>query len=347
MVSSVIDLWLGNAALQWQLTRITFFPADELEEWSRNRLWYSGSQNRINPKKYSNTFSPSYSNQLHAEKISQWWNTPFLIFKSHSSQLFSSTIPSENQELLSVCQCKPILWKSVPFRRSSTRKCQVVSWRNKDRCFVTLAPKTNLSWWSIKPQVSAALCALVSSSQGSRTDWSTGYLWFLASEIKVSTSESNKTKVSFGCWKCRNRTATFNLVKALYSAGFLVTQMSNYSPSPAELHVFRVFDSVVHTEWCWPHCDIDFLPGWLSYCLGWQGPDAIKYNYIMCSLYKNVIWNTFPFFDDMMKSSTAFSITTTEQYLPGFWINSSHETTTPCANIRTKQSAQTKHTNDK
>lgn len=28
---SVIDLWLGNAALQWQLTRITFFsPLDEL-----------------------------------------------------------------------------------------------------------------------------------------------------------------------------------------------------------------------------------------------------------------------------------------------------------------------------
>lgn len=23
---SVIDLWLGNAALQWQLTRITFYP---------------------------------------------------------------------------------------------------------------------------------------------------------------------------------------------------------------------------------------------------------------------------------------------------------------------------------
>lgn len=33
----VIDLWLGNAALQWQLTRITFFSsssssADEQEE---------------------------------------------------------------------------------------------------------------------------------------------------------------------------------------------------------------------------------------------------------------------------------------------------------------------------
>lgn len=31
VVCSVIDLWLANAALQWQLTRITF-SADELEE---------------------------------------------------------------------------------------------------------------------------------------------------------------------------------------------------------------------------------------------------------------------------------------------------------------------------
>lgn len=30
VVRSVIDLWLANAALQWQLTRITF-SADELE----------------------------------------------------------------------------------------------------------------------------------------------------------------------------------------------------------------------------------------------------------------------------------------------------------------------------
>lgn len=35
MVCSVIDLWLANAALQWQLTRITF-SADKLEEQEQN-----------------------------------------------------------------------------------------------------------------------------------------------------------------------------------------------------------------------------------------------------------------------------------------------------------------------
>lgn len=34
MVHSVNDLWLANAALQWQLTRITF-SADDLEEWEQ------------------------------------------------------------------------------------------------------------------------------------------------------------------------------------------------------------------------------------------------------------------------------------------------------------------------
>ncbi len=137
LVCSVIDLWLGNAALQWQLTRITFFFFFCGRVGGMKQIGGEigcdtvAARAESTPEKYSNEFSPSQSNQLQAENISQWWNSRIPISKSHSSPLFFPTIPSE----------KLILWKSVPLCRSSALKCQVLSRRNKDRCFVALARK--------------------------------------------------------------------------------------------------------------------------------------------------------------------------------------------------------------
>lgn len=157
------------------------------------------------------------------------------------------SLHGENQRLLSVCQGEPVSWKSVSLCRSSALKCQVLSHRNKDRCLVALAWKVICAGDpSSPPSFSPAQCTgFIISRLKDRLIHrlppapcfrdQRAYIW-----------EEQKVTVRFGCWKRWNHRATFNLVKALFSAGFLATQMSNYSPSPVDWHEFRLFDGGVH-----------------------------------------------------------------------------------------------------
>ena len=142
LTCSVIDLWLGNAALQWQLTRITFFSsssssADEQEDWNRWRWGENSLRENIAILASSLIVINFMLKTFHSDETTIFWSPKVILL-----HYVAPTMPGEHQRLLSVCRCGlRIMEECTPLCRSSAFKCQVLSQRNQDRCFVALAWK--------------------------------------------------------------------------------------------------------------------------------------------------------------------------------------------------------------